>query len=87
MKKTKIKKQFIDTKIVTVFCDKCGTEIKEQKGDAFDCTIELQVGEYDGYEGFIGENHRVDLCKNCAKFVFTKLMPNNGINVINENNE
>ena len=88
MKKIEIKKQMTDVKTTTVFCDKCKNEIKEKPYDAFDCTIELRVGEYDAYEGsHYGDEYRVDLCEDCAKFLFFDLLPNNSINVINEDDE
>jgi hypothetical protein len=88
MKRIEIKKQITDVKTTTVFCDKCNAEIKAKFYDAFDCTIELRTGEIEGYSNdHIGDNYRVDLCENCAKFVFFELFYNNGIKVINENDE
>ena len=88
MKKIEIKKQMTDVKTTTVFCDKCNDEIKAKPYDAFDCTIELRTGEFDAYENaHYGDNYRVDLCENCAKFLFFELLPNNGIKVINGDDE
>lgn len=77
-----------DVKTTTVFCDKCKDEIKPEPYNAFDCTIELRTGEFDAYENsHYGDNYRVDLCENCAKNLFFELLPNNGIKVINEDDE
>ena len=88
MKKVEIKKQMAEVKTTTIFCDKCNDVIIKKCHDAFRCDIELRVGEYDAYEGcHYGDDYRVDLCEPCAKFVFHELFPNNGINVINEDDE
>ena len=88
MKKIERKKEIVEVKITTIFCDKCKGEIKEKPSNAFCCRIELQTGEYDGYDGtFHGDNYRVDLCNDCANFIFFDLFPNNNINVVDEDDE
>ena len=88
MESVEYKKQTIRVRKTTVFCDKCNEEVKKDKYDAFDCTMELITGSNDAYDGsFCGDNFRVDLCEPCATFVFNNLFPNNRINVINENDE
>jgi hypothetical protein len=85
MKKVEIKKQMLEVETTTFFCDKCKNEIKENTYDAFDCTIELRVGNYDAYENaHYGDDYRVDLCEDCAKFLFFDLLPSSNINVIEE---
>lgn len=77
-----------DVKTTTVFCDKCNNEIRNKEHSAFRCIMELRTGEFDAFEpAHYGDNYRVDLCESCAETVFFKLFPNNGIKVIDEDDE
>jgi hypothetical protein len=83
MKKVEVKKQMADVKTTTFFCDKCKNKIKETAYNVFDCTIELRVGRYDAWENdYYGDDYRVDLCEDCAKFLFFDLLPSSNIDVI-----
>ena len=86
MEKVEIKNQMTEVKTTTIFCDKCNNEIIKECYNSFGCTIRLRVGEYYGSH-FDGDDYRVDLCEPCAKFVFHELLPNNGINITNEEDE
>ena len=83
MKKVKVTKQLKDVSITTIFCDKCGHEVKDKNAyDAFECEMTLRIGSYDAYEsGFYGDKWEIDLCEPCAKFVFETILPTNNIKI------
>lgn len=53
-------------------CDWCKKTIKIERGDAYECTIELRTG-WLWPEGGDGEHRRIDLCKECAENLFEHL--------------
>jgi hypothetical protein len=78
----KIHKENKEVDVITKFCDKCDAEIKTEPLGAFDCNIDLRVGEFLPYgEGFWGEDYEVDLCETCAKELFLTTFPKLGIKI------
>lgn len=61
-----------------VICDRCGDAVIVVGYDAFSCDIKLDKGIYTR-DGHIGESYDVDLCENCADWLFNEALPNLGI--------
>lgn len=80
MKTREHKKELQTVTITTTTCDKCKEEIKDKDYNAFKFEAGLRVGEYDGHTGdHYGEDYEIDLCENCAKELFFRILPKYGI--------
>ncbi len=70
-------------------CDRCGVEIVEKDlgqtiDDCFECEISATFGHVQDWESPNVEKYRVDLCEDCASWMFNELLPNNGVKVNND---